>query len=106
MSLLQHHSSKASILWSSAFFMVHLSHLYVTAGKSVALTIQTFVGKAAYEDINLRITCTLVCSSRVHSTGRTTSYLIPGKFLNLSLLPFLHLSKNRKIALPLAVGEG
>ena len=44
-SLLQHHSSKASILWYSAFFMVQLSHLYMTTGKTTALTIQTFVGK-------------------------------------------------------------
>ena len=41
-SLLQHHGSKASILWHSAFFMVQLSHLYMTTGKTVALTIQTF----------------------------------------------------------------
>ena len=44
-SLLQHHSSKASILWLSAFFMVQLSHLYLTIGKTIALTIRTFVGK-------------------------------------------------------------
>ena len=44
-SLLQHHSSKASILWSSAFFIVQLSHPYMTAGKTIALTRQTFVGK-------------------------------------------------------------
>ena len=44
-SLLQHHSSKASILQSSAFFVVQLSHLYMTARKTVALTIQTFVSK-------------------------------------------------------------
>ena len=44
-SLLQHHSSKASILWHSAFFMVQLSHSYMTTGKAVALTRQTFVGK-------------------------------------------------------------
>ena len=44
-SLLQHHSSKASILWHSAFFMVQLLHLYMTAGKAIGLTIQTFVGK-------------------------------------------------------------
>ena len=45
MSLPQHHNSKASILWRSAFFMVQLSHLYMTTGKTIALTIQTFVGK-------------------------------------------------------------
>ena len=44
-SLLQHHSSKASILWHSASFMVQLSHPYVTTGKTIALTRQTFVGK-------------------------------------------------------------
>ena len=44
-SLLQHHNSKVSILWHSAFFMVQLSHLDMTIGKTIALTIQTFVGK-------------------------------------------------------------
>ena len=44
-SLLQHHSSKASILPRSAFFIVQLSHPYVTTGKTIALTRQTFVGK-------------------------------------------------------------
>ena len=44
-SLLQHHSSKASILWCSAFIMVQLSHPYRTTGKAKALTRQTFVGK-------------------------------------------------------------
>ena len=43
-SLLQHHRSKASILWSSAFFTVQLSHPYMTTGKTIALTRQTFVG--------------------------------------------------------------
>jgi len=44
-SLLQHHSSKASILWHSAFFIVQLSYLYMTTGKTIALTRQTFFGK-------------------------------------------------------------
>ena len=44
-SLLQHHSSKASILWHSAFFMVQISHPYMTTGKTIALTRWTFVGK-------------------------------------------------------------
>ena len=47
-SLLQHHSSKASILWHSAFFMVQLSHPYMTTQKTIALTRQTFVGKVMY----------------------------------------------------------
>ena len=42
-SLLQHHSSKESIHWCSAFFMVHLSHLYMTTGKSTTLTVWTSV---------------------------------------------------------------
>ena len=44
-SLLQHHSSKASIIQRSAFFIVHLSHPYMTTGKTIALTRRTFVGK-------------------------------------------------------------
>ena len=44
-SLLQHHSSKASILWCSAFFMAYLSHLYMTTGKAIALIRRTFVCK-------------------------------------------------------------
>ena len=44
-SFLQHHSSKATILWRSAFFIVQLSHPYMTTGKTIALTRQTFVGK-------------------------------------------------------------
>ena len=45
-SLLQHHSSKASILWCSAFFIVQLSHPYMTTGKTIALTRRTFVGQS------------------------------------------------------------
>ena len=44
-SLLQHHSSKASILWHSAVFTVQLSHVYMTTGKTIALTRRTFFGK-------------------------------------------------------------
>ena len=44
-SLLQHHSSKASVLWCSAFYMVQLSHPYMTTGKTIALTKQTFVSR-------------------------------------------------------------
>ena len=45
-SLLQHHSSKASVLWCSAFFIVQTSHPYMTTGKNMALNRWTFVGKA------------------------------------------------------------
>ena len=44
-SLLQHHSSKASVVWRSAFFIVQLSHAYMTTGKIIALVRWTFVGK-------------------------------------------------------------
>ena len=47
-SLLQHHSSKASILWHSAFFIVQLSHPYMTTGKTIALIRRTFIGKSIY----------------------------------------------------------
>ena len=51
-SLLQHHSLKASILQYSAFFMVQLSHPYMTTGKTIALTIQTFVGQVMSQLFN------------------------------------------------------
>ena len=44
-SLLQHHRMKAAVLWHSAFFMVQVSHLYMTTGKTMSLTIWTFAGK-------------------------------------------------------------
>ena len=53
-SLLQHHSSKASILWRSAFFTVQLSHPYMTTGKNIALTRQTLVGKVMSLLLNIQ----------------------------------------------------
>ena len=47
-SLLQHHSLKTSVLWHSVFFMVQLSHLYMTTGKAIALTIWTFASKVMF----------------------------------------------------------
>ena len=55
-SLLQSHSSKASILWRSAFFIVQLSHPYMTTGKTIALTRRTFVSKV----MSLLLICCLV----------------------------------------------
>jgi len=52
-SLLQHHSSKASILRRSAFFTVQLSHPYMTTGKTIALTRRTFVGKVIFLLLNV-----------------------------------------------------
>ena len=57
-SHLQHHSSKASIFQSSAFFIVHLSHPYMITGKTIALTRWIFVGKA----MSLLLICCLGCS--------------------------------------------
>ena len=52
-SLFQHHSLKASIIWCSAFFIVQLSHLYMTIGKTIALTRQTLVGKVTSLLLNM-----------------------------------------------------
>ena len=52
-SLLQHHNSKASILWHSAFLMVQLSHPYMIIGKTIALIIHTFVGKMMFLLFNM-----------------------------------------------------
>ena len=60
-SLLQHHSSKASILWHSAFFIVQLSHLYMTTGKTTALTRWTFVGKVMSLLFNMLSRFVILC---------------------------------------------
>ena len=52
-SLLQHHSSKASVLWHLAFFIVQLSYLYMTTGKTIALSRWTFVGKVMSQLFNM-----------------------------------------------------
>ena len=61
-SLLQQHGSKASIFQHSAFFTVHLSHPYMTTGKTIALTRQTFVGKVMFLSFNMlsRLVITLL----------------------------------------------
>ena len=65
-SRLQHHSSKASILWHSAFFIVQLSHPYMTTGKTMALTRQTFVGKVMLLLLNMlsRLVITFLLRSK------------------------------------------
>ena len=62
-SLLQYHSSKASILWHSAFFIVQLSHPYMTTGKTIALTRRTFVGKVMSLLFNVWIIIDLLLNS-------------------------------------------
>ena len=66
-SLLQHHSSKASILWCSAFFIVQLSHPYTTTGKTIALTRRTFVRKEMSRFFNMlsRLVITFLSRSKV-----------------------------------------
>src|SRR5574340_1232711 len=65
-SLLQHHSSKASILWRSAFFTVQLSHSYMTSGKTIALTRRNFVGKVMSLLLNMlsRLVITFLSRSK------------------------------------------
>ena len=85
-SLLQHHSSKASILQRSAFFIVQFSHLYMTTGKTIALTRRTFVGKVM--SLLLNMLSTLVIT-----------FLPRSKCLLISLLqsPSAVILKPRKI---------
>ena len=66
--LLQHHSSKASILWRSAFFIVQLSHPYMTTGKTLALTRRTFVDKVMSLLFNMlsRLVITFLPRSKRH----------------------------------------
>ena len=69
-SLLQHDSSKASILWHSAFFIVEVSHPYKTTGKTIALTRWTFVGKVMPRLFNMlsRLVITFLLRSKVTKT--------------------------------------
>ena len=69
-SLLQHHSSKASILWHSAFFTVQLSHPYMTTGKIIASTRRTFVGKVMSLLLNMlsRLVITFLPRSKLNSS--------------------------------------
>src|SRR5574337_466030 len=78
-SLFQHHSSKASILWRSAFFTVQLSHPHVTTGKTIALTRWTFVGKVMSLLFNMlsRLVITLLPrSKRLLISGLQSPYAV------------------------------
>ena len=72
-SLVQHHSSKASILWCSAFFTIQLSHPYMTTGKTIALTRWTFVGKVM--SLLLNMLSRLVITFLPRSKRLLTSWL-------------------------------
>ena len=96
-SLLQHHSSKASVLWHSAFFIVQLSHPSMTTGKTIALTRQTFVGKVM--SLLFNTLSRLIITFLPRSKSRSTSWLqlpsaviLEPKKYSLSLFPlFPHL---------------
>ena len=97
-SLLQHHSSKASIFWLSAFFIVQLSHQYMTSGKTTALNRWTFVGKVM--SLLFNMLSRLVINFLPRSKGLLISWLQlpsavilePPKIKNKTLFPlFPHL---------------
>ena len=73
-SLLQHHSSKASILWCSAFFIVQLSHPYMTTGKTIALTRRTFVDRGAKNPKYSPLCCKLLEKTRASLETLTSKH--------------------------------
>ena len=84
-SLLQHHSSKATILWHSSFFMVQLSHPYMTTVKTIALTRRTFVGKILSLLFNMlsRLVITYLPKSKL-----LNAVCIPPQFLLILFFSF------------------
>ena len=91
-SLLQHHRSKASILWQSTFFIVQLSHPHVTTGKTIALTRQIFVGKIM--SLLFFCLCFLICcldQSILKEIG--PGCFLEGMMLKLKLQYFGHLMR-------------
>ena len=89
-SLLQHHSSEASVFWRSAFFTVQLSHPYMTNGKTIALTRRTFVGKVMSLPFNMlsRLVITFLPRSKhlliswLKSPSAVILFLTDAKFNN------------------------
>ena len=91
-SLLQHHGSKASILQHSAFFMVQLSHPYMTTGKTIALTRQSFVGKVISLLLNMLSRLVIAFLPRNKSLNLMAAFTVCSDFgvqESLSLFPFL-----------------
>ena len=91
-SLLQHHSSKALILWSSALSMVQLSHPYMTSGKTIASTRWTFVGKVMPLLFNMlsRLVITFLPKSKnplISWLKSLSTVILEPKEINLSLFP-------------------
>ena len=94
-SLLQHHSSKASILRHSAFFTVQLSHLYMTTGKTIALTRRTFVGKVTSLLFNIHVPIQFTAPVCKMTISSLKSFLLESLIHSLSslihLIPLLHI---------------
>ena len=92
-SLLQHHSSKASIPWHSAFFIVQLSHPYMTTGKTIALTRRTFVSKVISLLFNTlsRLVIAFLPRSKhllISCLQSLSAVILEPPQINLSLFPF------------------
>ena len=93
-SLLQHHSSKASMLWCSAFFMVQISHPYMTTGKTTALIIQTYVGKVTSLLFNMLSRFVIACLPRskcllISWLQSPSAVILESKKKSLSLFPLI-----------------
>ena len=86
-SLLQHHSSKASILWHPAYSMVQLSHLYMTTGKNITLTIRTFVNKVMSLLFNTLSRCAISFSSKEQTCFNFMSWGLASQAVSASRLP-------------------
>ena len=97
-SLLEHHSSKPSILQCSAFFTVQLSHPYMTTGKTIALTRLTFVGKVMC--LLLNMLSRLVITFLPRSMRPSVSWLQSPSAVTLLLLLLSHFSRVRLCATP------
>ena len=104
-SLLQHHSSEVSILWCSAFFVVQLSYPYITTGKTIALTRQTFVGKVVSLLFNMLSRLVITCLPRSKPLNFMASVTICSDFgaQNNKVNHYFHCFL---IYLPLSVGTG
>ena len=95
-SLLKHHSSKPSILWCSAFFTIQLSHPYMTTGKTIALTRQTFVGKVMSLLFNMLSRLVIAFSSKqqvsfnVMAAITICSDLEPPQIKSVTVSPSIH----------------
>ena len=84
-SLLQHHSSEASILWCSAIFIVQFSHLYMTTGKTIALMRRTFIGKVM--SLLFNMLSSLIIPFLPRSKSLLTCYSLTNLFCSTSFHP-------------------